>query len=83
MRKLWFDYLTWGNDNMQLNYGVHPHDPTKQVAQDITDIKKFLPPHGRLILVFIDDEAYGIGCLKSINETIGEVKRMYVDPSFR
>jgi len=35
------------------------------------------------MLAFIDGNACGIGCLKSINDEIGEIKRMYVDPSFR
>jgi GNAT superfamily N-acetyltransferase len=83
IRQLWVDYLTWGNDNMQLHYGVHPHNPREHVEQDIVLIDKFLPPHGRLILAFIDGKACGIGCLKSISDDIGEIKRMYVDPSFR
>ena len=83
VRQLWIDYLTWGNDNMQMLYGVHPHNPGEQVEQDIKMIDKFLPPNGRLVLAFIEDNACGIGCLKSINEEIGEVKRMYVNPSFR
>lgn len=83
IKQLWTDYLTWGNDNMQQLYGVHPHNPKEQVEQDSIMIEKFLPPNGRLILAFIDNTACGIGCLKSINEEIGEIKRMYVDPSFR
>lgn len=83
IRKLWFDYLTWGNDNMQKLYGVHPHHPKETVEQDILMIEKFLPPDGRLMLAFIDNQACGIGCLKRINDEIGEIKRMYVDPSFR
>ena len=83
IRQLWIDYLTWGNDTMQKLYGVHPHDPKDSVEQDIKMIDKFLPPNGRLILAFIDNKPCGIGCLKSINEEIGEIKRMYVNPSFR
>jgi GNAT superfamily N-acetyltransferase len=83
IKKLWTDYLTWGNDRMQLLYGVHPHNPQDAVREDIKNIDKFLPRNGRLILAFIDGNACGIGCLKSINEEIGEIKRMYVDPSFR
>jgi GNAT superfamily N-acetyltransferase len=83
IRKLWIAYLTWGNDKMQMLYGVHPHNPTEAVQQDIENIDKFLPPDGRLMLAFIDGKACGIGCLKSINDEIGEIKRMYVDPSFR
>ena len=83
VRRLWIDYLTWGNDSMQMLYGVHPHNPNEQVERDIKMIEKFLPPNGRLLLAFIDNEARGIGCLKNINEEIAEVKRMYVSPSFR
>ena len=83
IKKLWTDYLTWGNDKMQMLYGVHPHNPEEAVKEDIKKIDKFLPPNGRLMLAFVDENACGIGCLKSINEEIGEIKRMYVDPSFR
>ncbi|MBC7652238.1 MAG: GNAT family N-acetyltransferase [Deinococcales bacterium] len=83
IQQLWIDYLTWGNDKMQMLYGVHPHNPKEAVEEDIIKIDKFLPPHGRLMLAFINEKACGIGCLKSINDEIGEIKRMYVDPSFR
>jgi GNAT superfamily N-acetyltransferase len=83
VRKLWFDYLTWGNAEMQSLYGVHPHDPLVAVEQDIKYINKFLPPHGRLVLAIYEDKVCGLGSLKSINSEIGEIKRMYVDPSFR
>jgi GNAT superfamily N-acetyltransferase len=83
IRQLWIDYLTWGNDKMQELYGVHPHSPEEAVEEDIQKIGKFLPPNGRLMLAFADQAVCGIGCLKIINEDIGEIKRMYVDPSFR
>ena len=83
IKQLWTDYLTWGNDKMQMLYGVHPHNPAEAVREDIEKIDKFLPPNGGLILAFFDGKACGIGCLKSINEEIGEIKRMYVNPSFR
>ena len=31
IKQLWTDYLTWGNDTMQLLYGVHPHNPIEAV----------------------------------------------------
>jgi len=83
IRQLWIDYLTWGNDQMQMLYGVHPHNPKEAVVKDIEMIEKFLPPNGRLMLAFMDKIAIGIGCLKSIDTEIGELKRMYVNPSFR
>ncbi len=83
VRKLWLAYLTWGNNEMQSLYGVHPHDPEIAVEQDILLINKFLPPNGRLILAIYENKVCGLGSLKSINPDIGEIKRMYVDPSFR
>jgi GNAT superfamily N-acetyltransferase len=83
IRQLWTDYLTWGNDNMQQLYGVHPHNPKEAVEQDVKMIDKFLPPNGRLMLAFIDKNACGTGCLKRIDKVTGEIKRMYVNPSFR
>ncbi len=83
VRKLWLAYLTWGNNEMQSLYGVHPHDPEVAVEQDILLIDKFLPPNGRLILAIYENKVCGLGSLKGINAEIGEIKRMYVDPSFR
>ena len=42
VRQLRTDYLIWGNNNMQMRYGVHPHNPTEQVELDIKLIDKFL-----------------------------------------
>lgn len=83
IEKLWFDYLVWGNETMQELYGVHPHNPKETVEQDIKQINKFLPPYGRLLLAIYEGKICGAGCLKSINPEIGEIKRMYVDPTFR
>lgn len=83
VRKLWLEYLIWGNEEMQSLYGVHPHNPQEAVEQDIELIDKFLPPYGRLMLAIHEGRICGLGSLKSINEEIGEIKRMYVDPAFR
>jgi len=83
VKKLWFDYLSWGNGRMQELYGVHPHNPKEAVEQDIQQISKFQPPYGQLILAFYEDKICGLGSLKSINPEIGEIKRMFVDPTIR
>ena len=41
IKQLWTDYLTWGNDKMQLLYGVHPNNPIEAVKEDIKNIDKF------------------------------------------
>jgi len=83
VQKLLIDYLSWGNGQMQFHFGVHPHNPAQQVSQDIQNIDKFLPPHGRMLLAFKENEVCGIGALDGIESKTGEIKRMYVDPSFR
>ena len=83
VRKLWTDYLTWGNETMQINYGVHPHNPKKIVEQDIKEIDRYLPPNGKVFLAFIENKVCGIGCLNNLGKEVGELKRMFVDPSFR
>ena len=83
VKKLWFDYLAWGNDKMQELYGVHPHNPKEAVEKDIQQISKFQPPYGQLILAIYEGKVCGLGSLKSINPEIGEIKRMFVDPTIR
>ena len=83
VKRLWLEYLTWGNDEMQSLYGVHPHNPQEAVEQDIELIGKFLPPYGRLMLAINEEKVCGLGSLKNINKEIGEIKRMYVHPTFR
>jgi GNAT superfamily N-acetyltransferase len=83
VKKLWFDYLVWGNDKMQSLYGVHPHNPKEAVEQDIKQINRFQPPYGRLILAIYQSKLCGVGSLKTINPEIGEIKRMFVHPTFR
>jgi len=83
VKKLWLDYLVWGNDKMQSLYGVHPHNPVEAVENDILQIDKFQPPYGQLILAIYEGKVCGLGSLKSINNEIGEIKRMFVDPTFR
>jgi hypothetical protein len=31
VKKLWLDYLVWGNNKMQELYGVHPYQPKETV----------------------------------------------------
>ncbi len=83
VRRLWLDYLIWGNDEMQARYGVHPHSPREAVEADMASITKFRPPDGRLVLAFRGEQAGGVGCLRRIGDHTAEIKRMYVEPTLR
>lgn len=82
VRRLWLDYLTWGNDEMEARYAFRL--PVEEaVEQDIGSIAKFQPPDGRLLLAFENSAAIGTASMRRIGSDTAEIKRMYVDPSRR
>lgn len=82
VRRLWLDYLSWGNDQIEARHGFRlPVHET--VERDLANIATFMPPDGCILLAFIADQAAGIACLHRIGPRTAEVKRMYVRPSNR
>jgi GNAT superfamily N-acetyltransferase len=82
IRDLWLDYLTWGNDEMEIRHGFRlPVQET--VERDLANITKFQPPDGCILLAFVAETAVGIACMQRIGPAVAEVKRMYVRPSNR
>lgn len=82
IRRLWLDYLTWGNDELEARHGfrmpIH-----EMVERDLAHITKFQPPSGQILLAYVENMAVGIACLQRIGPKTAEVKRMYVRPSNR
>ena len=76
------EYLAFLNARLKQDYGIE-FDMEAMVKSDITDNYKFHPPEGRFYLVRHNDQIAGIGCLKKLEDGMGEVQRMYVAPSFR
>src|SRR6266496_4708309 len=82
IRRLWLEYLTWGNDGLESRYGFRL--PVREaVEHDLATIAKFRPPDGRLLLVFEGDVAVGTACMRRIGPETAEIKRMYVQPAHR
>src|SRR4051812_12847918 len=82
VERLWLAYLTWGNDEMEARHGFRL--PVREaVDRDLGAIEKFQPPAGRIVLAFTESHACGIGCLQRIGTDTAEIKRMFVEPSFR
>lgn len=44
---------------------------------------EFAPPHGVFLVAFLDGAPVGCGGLRTIEEGVGEIKRMYVQPAAR
>jgi GNAT superfamily N-acetyltransferase len=78
VRDLWNDYLVWVNAGLEEHYGFS-FDIGEILERNVADLAPFQPPHGRLLLA--DD--VGVGCLRSIGDDVGEIKRMYVRPEAR
>jgi GNAT superfamily N-acetyltransferase len=82
VERLWLEYLTWGNDENQARHGFRL-PVSEAVDHDLAAIAQFEPPRGRVLLAWQGAHAFGIGCLRGIGPDIGEIKRMYVEPSHR
>jgi GNAT superfamily N-acetyltransferase len=82
VKELFTEYMQWIHLKLNEEYGID-FDVKSKVAQDMTELDMFSPPSGRLILLTLGSELVGLGCLRSIGDKLGEIKRMYVRPKFR
>jgi GNAT superfamily N-acetyltransferase len=76
------EYLEWLNERVRSDYGIE-FDVESMVASDLSDSEKFHPPYGRFYLVQYKGDISAVGCLKKLEEGVGEIQRMYVLPDFR
>ena|SRR6266536_219876 len=82
IRELFQEYLEWGNTKLYEEFGVE-FDTPALVESTMQHLDWFMPPKGRLLLGYVDDQPMGIACLKALTDSIGEVKRTYVRPEAR
>jgi GNAT superfamily N-acetyltransferase len=82
VRLLFWEYLQWANAMVGREFGV-TFDIETMLKQDMKDLAIFFPPPGRLLLATYETKLAGIGCMRKIGEGTGEIKRMYVRPSYR
>jgi GNAT superfamily N-acetyltransferase len=82
IRELFWEYLQWANARVNEEFKVS-FDIVTMLEDDMQDLDKFMPPHGRLLLGYMGKSLAGIACLKALAPRIGEVKRMYVRPNHR
>lgn len=80
--ELFAEYMGWVNAMIRQEFGIS-FDVKSKVEQDLVELGQFFPPRGRLLLGEEEGHIAGLACLRSIGEDLGEVKRMYVRPSFR
>lgn len=82
VKELFWEYLTWANGMNDQEFGLRL-DIAEMLEEDMANLGKFMPPDGRLLLAQNNNFVAGCVCLKKLNSSIGEVKRLYVKPAFR
>lgn len=82
IQELFTEHLQWINDNCLQDLGVG-FDVQAKLAEWVAGLHEFSSPNGCLVLVAVDSEVAGVGCIKTIGERIGEVKHMYIRPEYR
>lgn len=75
------DYMTWAHERLARELGVD--QPPAEPAHVRAHLDDYRPPGGRLLLAECDGAAVGVGALRSLEEDVVEIKRMYVAPGFR
>ena len=82
VRELFWEYIVYVNQMFGQEFGVN-FELEPILERDLNELYKFSPPNGRLLLVQIEDQIAGIGGLREIADSVGEIKRMYVRPTFQ
>lgn len=59
------------------------HDPESSEAIVAALPEPYVPPRGGLWVAFVDGVGSGCAALREMDDEVGEVKRMYVDPEMR
>jgi GNAT superfamily N-acetyltransferase len=83
--ELFLEYMQWVYSMLNKTYGwnFEAKEIKDKVEADLLLLDQFMPPRGRLLLCYADEALAGIGCMRDIGMQIGEIKRMYVRPTFR
>jgi GNAT superfamily N-acetyltransferase len=83
--ELFMEYMHWVYSMLNQTYGwnFEVKDIKDKVEADLLQLDQFMPPKGRLLLCYADEALTGIACMRDIGMQIGEIKRMYVRPTFR
>jgi GNAT superfamily N-acetyltransferase len=86
--KLNIELITWIADQLKENYNFDPvanigQEISDYVATHLEDFTALKPPNGIVYLLDIEGSIVGMGALKKLKHDVGEIKRMYIQPSYR
>jgi ribosomal protein S18 acetylase RimI-like enzyme len=87
-RQLNIELLTWIGNEFQDNYQLDSVSLIGQTIQEyvddhLEDLTSLKPPMGIIYLLKVDGDVAGMGAIRKLSTTIGEIKRMYIRPVYR
>lgn len=82
------ELITWIADQLRENYNFDPianvgQEISEYVAAHLKDFTSLKPPNGTVYLLEVEGTIVGMGAIKKLKEYIGEIKRMYIQPTYR
>jgi GNAT superfamily N-acetyltransferase len=82
------EYLTWIRqktfEEYNVDYFSEANITIRQYAENtIDEFSEYKPPKGICYLLKLGNDIVGMGTLRKLSDTIGEIKRMYVKPKYR
>ncbi|MBD2455623.1 GNAT family N-acetyltransferase [Nostoc sp. FACHB-87] len=82
IKDLLLEYFSWINSmwNQEFNLSF---DVNSSLEECLAQLDEFMPPAGRLLLARYKGKIVGCVGLRRIEQEIGEIKRLYVQPKFR
>ena len=85
VKELFLEYMEYVRSHLVQEFGIDfkATDIEPYVEEDMKKLEKLMPPQGRLLLVEVDGHIAGLGGLRQIGENTGEIKRMYIRPTFQ
>jgi GNAT superfamily N-acetyltransferase len=79
--RLMTEYLEWALAEMEKEHVIFPGSFDSESVK--RSLVRFQPPGGRLLIAELDGVPIGIGALRSLDDKVAEIKRMYVRPESR
>ena len=82
------EYLTKNLDDLAENYLIDSRAMVGMTAQEMAHgileaYKDLKPPQGILLILTVEGETAGMGALKKLGQSVGEIKSMYIRPRYR
>jgi len=82
------EYLTRNLDDLDESFQIDSRAMVGRTAQEMAQgilgaYKDLNPPEGVLYILMVDGKVSGMGAIKKLGDTVGELKSMYIRPEYR